>query len=151
MKSWKNTYLTFSFLAVDAHSIQKRYNRQCKGTKLQKGDFLNGGDCINSPNRQYVLRMQYDGNLVIYGGENHDRAAWASDSANPRNCRRPYKAEMQHDGNLVIYGRKWTIFGLRRCTVWASETNCRSGNGKLVMQNDGNLVIYGGVLWASRG
>lgn len=109
-----------------------------------------------------VLRMQDDGNLVLYRGD--DRALWSSRygpvlvgpsgllsgqslpaggilAVNRYQAAGIYQAVMQRDGNFVVYGPEGVRFA----------SNTFVPNSVLVMQSDGNLVIYGphGPTWAT--
>ncbi len=81
-----------------------------------------------SPNGQYFLRMQSDGNLVVYAPGNI--ATWSSRTGGNTGA----FLRMQSDGNLVVYSSS----GIK---LWASETFGR-GASTVVMQDDGNLVVY---------
>ncbi len=100
---------------------------------------LTEGQYLHSPNGQYQLIMQGDGNLVVYSG---GTAIWASSTAGHPGAR----AVMQGDGNLVVY--------LGSTALWASGTGGHAPAAfYLAMQSDGNLVIYtpaGVPLWASK-
>jgi hypothetical protein len=90
----------------------------------------------------YHLDMQWDGNLVVYGGgiDGYD-VIWASGTDG-----RGGYAVVQPDGNFVIYD--WNDY-----PVWSTGT-WGMGASTLVMQDDGNLVIYRDddvPLWASYG
>lgn len=90
-----------------------------------------------SPNQQYYLMFQNDGNLVMYSKSN--APLWASKTENIGD-----KAEFQNDGNLVIYNRAGAA-------IFSTGTNGRGAF--LSVQNDGNLVVYGNrqnALWASK-
>src|SRR4051794_9473372 len=63
---------------------------------LRRGQTLSVGQKIVSPNGQYTLIQQDDGNLVEYGPDG--RALWASDTFGSK-----FQAVMQKDGNLVVY------------------------------------------------
>ena len=95
---------------------------------LNPGEILYANQSITSPNGQYTLIMQTDGNLVIYriGGI----PIWSSNTNTGINC---YCA-MQTDGNLVIYDYYGNYY-------WASNTAGMNGS-ILIMQDDGNLVTY---------
>jgi hypothetical protein len=92
---------------------------------------------IGSASRCF-LRLQEDGNLVLYYGSpdrygrpvSGARVLWASNT----NGRAVEKARMQFDGNFVLYGYD-------RRPVWASNTQ---GNPAawLIVQEDCNVVIY---------
>ena len=91
------------------------------GGRLMQNQYIRSGD------GRYSLRMQADGNLVVYGPGSH--ALWNTrTSGNPG----AYVA-YQTDGNLVVYpsdGRPLWWSGMR-------------ANSKLLfMQSDGNLVQY---------
>ncbi len=144
----------FSRLAMQNDGNLVIYNRDdqpvwstgTNGGKVAK-DVLNPGESLKpdkdiwSNNRQYQLKYQNDGNLVIYRNRNH-APLWSSQT----NGQAAGKCIMQVDGNLVIY----TPAGQ---PVWQSGTNSNANkNSKLVMQDDGNLVIYnpsGQPTWAS--
>jgi hypothetical protein len=100
-------------------------------------------------------RMQYDGNLVIYGPDG--KYIWDSGT----DQRPGSKLILQDDGNVVLYGPEDNA-------VWATNTahaqgndmqpgemldpdqSIRSANGlyTLIYQRDGNLVLYkSGNLW----
>lgn len=103
---------------------------------VQTNQALVSGQAIMSPNGRYSLKMQADGNLVLYSPY---RAIWYTQT----HLTDANRAVMQSDGNLVIYGPG----GYR----WASWT-IGYPNSRLVLQDDGNLVIYdatGRAVWAS--
>jgi hypothetical protein len=95
------------------------------------------GESLVSCDGRFGLKMQADGNLVLYVIA-EDRALWAS---NTNTYRGPY-AIMQGDGNLVLYSLG--------DYVWDSATNGHPG-ATLDLQDDGNLVVYdaAGPIWAS--
>lgn len=104
---------------------------------LASGATLAAGQQILSPNGQYLLAMQSDGNLVesVYGG----RVLWASQtSGNPG-----AHAVLQQGGNLVVYNANGAA-------LWSSNSRT-SGCPQLLVQNDGNVVLYGPkkAVWAS--
>ena len=94
--------------------------------QLQPGQHLSPGWQIQSPDRNYRMVMQSDGNLVLYTG---NTARWASGTSVANS-----DLEMQSDGNLVIYGPG-------HAAVWASNTAGKNGS-VLFGQNDGNFVLY---------
>lgn len=107
---------------------------------LPAGGSLNVGDSLVSPNGQYSVIQQADGNLVLYRDED-GQALWASGQA-----QRPVtNTVMQGDGNMVSYSSDGKPF-------WASCTNGHEG-ARAVLQDDGNFVVYDPAdnpLWASR-
>jgi beta-glucanase (GH16 family) len=111
--------------------------------QLTSGQRLSGGQELVSSNGRFHLKMQTDGNLVIYDGSS---AIWATGTWNLPADRKPTRADMQADGNLVLYNDA-------NQAAWASGS---WGSGRinpfLEMQDDGNLVIYHNgtnSLWAS--
>jgi hypothetical protein len=104
---------------------------------LPEGSLLQPGQSVRSPTMQHELRMQGDGNLVLYA---QGRASWASWTQGNAGA----FAAMQGDGNLVVYA------GMPARALWASNTQGNSG-AALDVQNDGNAVVHdqGRVLWAT--
>lgn len=98
---------------------------------------LTAGQYKMSPNDQYKLIMQTDGNLVEYNSAG--TPIWASGTAGTGSNN---YVNMQSDGNLVVYNSVRAL--------WASGTAGHTGSTfTFDVQNDGNLVIYwpNGVLW----
>jgi hypothetical protein len=101
---------------------------------VTSGQELATGGCLLSPDRDYELIMQTDGNLVLYY-ESQSDPLWNSDTeGNPGAY-----AIMQTDGNLVVYP------GGGGSALWNSASN-GAPNATLVMQTDGNAVVYGNSL-----
>jgi hypothetical protein len=100
------------------------------------------GQSITSPNGQFVLTFQTDGNLVEYSPAG--QPLWASGTTNEG----AVEAVFQTDGNLVVYGTP-NFDGSER-PLWASGTGGNPG-ATLQVQDDGNVVIYQGnsALWAT--
>ncbi len=94
---------------------------------------LEPGAYLLSPDHQYELIMQGEGNLVLYheGKALWDSSTWGNPGA---------YAVMQADGNFVIYNGGPAL--------WSSGTSGYPG-AYLVLQDDSNLVIYQGstALW----
>lgn len=95
--------------------------------RLNPNEQLNPGERLVSPNGQYVLAMQGDGNLVEYAPGN--RAVWASGTGTGNSI-----ARMQGDGNLVVIAPG-------NAAVWATGTSGNI-NADVELQNDGNIVVY---------
>jgi|GEM_PF-2456662 len=99
---------------------------------LASGSKLLTGERLLSPDHQYELKMQIDGNLVLY----HEGAAlWATYTSGSGNY-----AAMQPDGNLVVYNGG---AGLWNTSTWGFP------GAELHLQDDGNLVVYqnGHAIW----
>jgi hypothetical protein len=95
---------------------------------LNPGKTLNKNESLTSTNGKYALKMQADGNLVLYKGT---QVLWSSKT----NHTDADHATMQADGNFVVYDAGNTPH-------WASGTNGKNNNPYLILQDDGNLVIY---------
>ncbi|MET9295547.1 hypothetical protein [Streptomyces sp. NPDC003077] len=87
-----------------------------------------------SGNGETLLRLQEDGNFVVY---RNGKPAWQAEGVYPYG----ESAVMQQDGNLVVYDASQTA-------VWASNTSGKPG-AELAIQDDGNVVIYyqGKAIW----
>ena len=95
---------------------------------LGPGESLRPGESLFSTNRAYELRLQADGNLVLYRIRDW-KALWSSKTQG----RFVSALFMQLDGNLVLYGAAEPI--------WSSNTY-GPGISYLVLQDDGNVVVY---------
>ena len=106
-------------------------------SSLLPGERLHAGDGLRSPNGEYRLIMQGDGNLVL---RREGKALWASNTAGHSGA----DVVMQGDGNLVIYESGKAL--------WNSSTADFPG-AYLALQDDGNAVIYheGHAIWARDG
>jgi hypothetical protein len=106
-------------------------------TRLMPNQALYPGQAIPSPDAQFSLTYQGDGNLVLYriGGV----AVWASNTAGTSTG----YAVMQGDGNLVVYDRN-------SLAVWASHTDKHPG-AWLAVENGGFATVIspagGTQLW----
>ena len=103
---------------------------------------LTGGQSLTSRSGKFTLRVQTDGNVVLYGSD--QRALWNTWTFAGAWFWHDNRLRLQPDGNLVVYepdGR----------AAWHAGT-WGNANVRLVMQDDGNLVIYaatGRALWSS--
>ena len=105
--------------------------------RLPSGDQLLPNGAIASPSGRYLLRYQFDGNVVLY---DQGVALWASGTADSTLG----VLLMQLDGNLVMFDGSGAA-------VWASGTVGYPG-ASLLVQDDGNAVIYadGVAVWATK-
>ncbi len=107
-------------------------------TIFGQNEALEANESIESPNREYALVFQGDGNLVLYQGS---RDLWSSGTHGLGGT----SAVLQGDGNLVIYGPDGAI--------WSSGTQGNDG-AHLELRNSGELVIVssdGRVVWSATG
>jgi hypothetical protein len=93
---------------------------------LNPGESLQQGAQLWSDNNQYVLTLQTDGNLVMYGPSG---AVWATRTGGSGAT----VAVMQADGNFVLYNSA-------NKAVWDTETF--RPNSTLAVQDDGDVAIY---------
>ncbi|MFI9814466.1 S8 family serine peptidase [Saccharothrix variisporea] len=98
--------------------------------RVTRGQMLVRGETKVSPNGQYKLTLQTDGNLVLYNAAGQPE--WHTFTYNSDVTR----AELQYDGNFVLY----STAGAPR---WYTGTN-GTPSDRLVVQDDGNVVLYGG-------
>jgi pseudomonalisin len=95
--------------------------------KLAANEVLEVGQELVPPDSRYALKMQSDGNLVLY---RQGKILWASTTQQSGAVR----LVMRGDGNLVLLTGASDV-------VWNSETAGNDG-ASMQIQNDGNLVIY---------
>ena len=109
------------------------------GHQIPSGDRLSANNYVISDNVMYVLFMQSDGNLKLYG---NGAVMWTTNTTNTRGGNN--FLEMETHGNLVL--KTWD-----GTPLWQTHT---SGNGSnAVLQDDGNFVVYntnGQAMWNSR-
>jgi surface antigen len=116
------------------------------GARLTDGATMTAGQYLQSPNGQYTLRMQSDGNLVEYNAAG--APLWDPPPPSGLLGHAGDSAVLQSDGNFVVYPSSGPAPG---DALWASFTQGSPGD-TLNLQNDGNLVIYsasGAPLWAT--
>jgi O-glycosyl hydrolase len=123
---------SLSSQALDQLTDQRGFNVTCGGDWLGTNRVLLRNTYIRSNDGRYVLWLQGDGNLVMYGPQG---VVWA-------NGRVSDILIMQADGNLVTYA-----FG--GGATWSTGSG-GSGANTLVVQNDGHLVLWapGRVVWS---
>jgi hypothetical protein len=104
-----------------------------------------GGGCSNaiyntaSPNSNYFLILQDDGNMVVYRGtglNDIQGVIWATGTDNSK----LQSANPKYAASNGKYGKNWISSG---STLAAGDwVGSNSGNMALIMQSDGNLVLY---------
>lgn len=99
---------------------------------LMSGQTLQPGSCLYSPNGQYKLAMQTDGNLVEYLSS-ADEAIWTSGTTGHTGA----YAMLNPTGYLEIY----YVSASGRGPIWS--TPLAAAYALLSVQNDGNVVLYG--------
>jgi len=108
-------------------------------SRMNVNTRLGAGNYLISPNGQYQLMMQNDGNLVLSGPGNQ-ALWWTATQNNPGAY-----ALLQSNGNLGVYGASVK-------SLWATNTNGK-GVTSLELRNDGTLVLLnnaGQVVWQNR-
>ena len=100
-----------------------------------------------SSNGLYQARMQSDGNLVVYKGND---AIWASNTVGKGNA--PYTMSLQGlDNHMVVYDKDLKFVWGTGAYFDKMNNNVVDG-GYAIMQDDGNFVVYNGngdPLWNS--
>jgi hypothetical protein len=116
---------------------------------LAPGDVLRVDQNLKSPNGQYELLLQQDGNLVLYQlFVSSKQPIWASGTVGSG----ANLLTMQADGNLVLYaaslGPIW-----QGQPVWATDTSGAVGDAKGIaeLRDDGHLIVHTGSVahWAT--
>jgi len=97
---------------------------------VKAGEKLLAGESKISPNRQYRLTVQTDGNLVLYNADGV--AQWYTNTYGTGSGN---YLTLQPDGNLVLYNANGT-------PLWNTQSYGSTAN-ILIVQNDGNVVLYG--------
>jgi hypothetical protein len=103
---------------------------------------LTQAEYLRSPDGEYTLNMQTDGNLVLYGPGGH--AYWSYPNGGQSHPDAYLVLQSNADGNLVLYDRA------TGAAIWSPGIN--SPGDSLYLQNDGNLVVYsrtGTAVWAT--
>jgi hypothetical protein len=109
-------------------------NAQSPSVLLPGGEpSLTAGGCLISPNQQYELIMQSDGNLVLYY-QTSSNPLWSS--ATPGNPGAFFR--LQGNGYMAV------INSTNVTQLWptGSDPWVGTANPELVLQDDGNLVLY---------
>lgn len=142
IKREDNVKLDKLILASDTSCIPVGFGNNCSDVPsstigLDPGKVLDVGQSITQPDGNLTLKLQSDGNLVLY---KNNKAIWTANTYGSGAT----QLIMQLDGNLVLYD------GSRR-PIWYTRT-WGQPNSKLVLQANGNLVVYSSSnapLWAT--
>ncbi|HZH78264.1 MAG TPA: hypothetical protein VEY88_19705, partial [Archangium sp.] len=97
---------------------------------LFPGETLFAGQAKYSCDGRFMLTVQTDGNLVLYGPVG---AIWATFTTGAGN-----RLAMQPDGDLVLYTSDYA----RRLWSTNTVTYYFASQNKFAVQNDGNMVVY---------
>ncbi|KAJ3008452.1 UNVERIFIED_CONTAM: hypothetical protein HDU68_003104 [Siphonaria sp. JEL0065] len=126
------------FASVVLGYSEYTFRNGMKGNCMPRNTYLSAGTYIPSPNGQYSVHMQTDGNLVTYHG---NAPMWASASNGGSYLSGPadnLRFVYQTDSNLVVYNGQTAL--------WAASWNAHSPYGQqssyLCIQDDGNYVLY---------
>ena len=121
------------------------------GGRRQRIKTLGKENMIKSPNGLYGLRMQKDGNLVLFKTlpNQPDVNLWSTNTAGVGGHKDPFMS-LGDDGNLTVSRDHF------KNILWASQTAGNPG-AALYLQDDGNLVLVRrpeareprDVLWSS--
>lgn len=125
----KKSFVFSLLFLISSLFVQNGFADQVYPVGISNGTTVEANSYIESPNHQFQLWMQTDGNLVLYNLAN-GAAEWSSGTYGQPGLR----AVMQSDGNLVLYDDA-------NSPHWASNTENRPLSF-LNVQDDGNLVIY---------
>lgn len=105
--------------------------------RLASGEQLVLAQQLTSQDGRFSLRMQQDGNLVLWFGST---VLWQTSTGQGRS----WYFRMETSGNAVLYNPSFI-------PLWTSNTTGNAG-AYLMVQNDGNLVIRnsgGAAIWQS--
>jgi len=108
------------------------------GTKV--GDRVCNNEYVTSPNGKFRLKMQADGDLALYTGENFDVRIWSAGQKD--------SYQLLRDGN-----GDWATFARDGGSRFRTGTS-GWGGANLIVQDDGNLVVRSSdntrLIWETR-
>jgi len=112
------------------------------GSALLYGDVLTEGHTLTSVSNNYQLRMQTDGNLVLYNSGNG--VLWNAGKSNSSGCPTGHVCTnylaMQTDGNLVLYSYDESNGGYLTA-LWSSGSGGTGGQNHLLVGNGGTFTV----------
>lgn len=141
MKSVFHLLLFFLFCLPEG-SAQAPLNVRHKGS-LAPGEIIQGNTCLVSNNHQYLLMVEYSGDLVVKKIEKHELSddgrflenyelshVWSlGTQGNGSSC----QLRFQRDGNLCLYKKNGSA-------LWSTEST--GGKKLLILDDTGWLGIY---------
>ncbi|MCZ8522246.1 MULTISPECIES: hypothetical protein [Paenibacillus] len=148
--------LTFLLLAVFMLQFSLVSAASAKDS-LANGETLAAGQQLTSNDGRFFLKMQTDGNLVLYTSSGQSYWSTSTNKATIRiydpfcGCTRVRTADklVLEGGSLVIkivQNPVWRSDNLAFSKMWYQGTNqplpANLYGDKLIMQDDGNLVLY---------
>ena len=145
-------YVTDGNLDGKVSSFKVELPKTKRVTLQAKEELENGAELVSS-NKQYALRMQNDGNLVLYKLNLTDpnlieKAIWASDTNGEGES--PYRLVMQEDNHLIVFDNKDQV--IWKTNVYIRDPQQWKKPGFAALQDDGNFVVRDGiwdVMWDS--
>ena len=105
---------------------------------IPAGSGFARGESWSSCNGEYSLRLQHDGNLVLYSAS--DMPLWTAATKGKGG----FAVRMQNDGNLALYNRD-------RKKIWTSKTAGNPG-ARLELIDNGNMALFSSnntALWVT--
>ena len=120
-----------------------KYGKATNCTQLSDGSWSGGGWAnaiynTNSPQSNYFLQLQDDGNMVVYSGTSPDDnqgMIWSTNTTGKQQSANPAVI-----ASLGKYGKNWITSG----SILSPGDFIGSTTGELAlyMESDGNLVLY---------
>jgi serine/threonine protein kinase len=123
------------YLAHLGYRIQRPGSAAADLSKLLAGQQLRPEQHLVSPNNQYTMTMQANGDLVVRGD---NCTIWSSGTSGNGSY-----LSMQGDGNLVIYGPSTQLGSGPE--LWQTSTVGTGSRDYLALEDDGNAVLYNGA------
>ena len=119
---------------------------------LAAGEMVQDEYVLYSANKAYVLKVQDDGNLVVYQVNGEEETPIWSTNTNTAGANNT-TLKMQEDGNLVLEHDAQPVWSSQTHPHFDAKYNEREYQPvKVVMKNDGSLVLVsqtGKEVWSS--
>ena len=118
---------------------------------LASGETLQSGKAMISENGLYTLKIQSDGNIVLYKVDVDPWIdLWASGTTGKGNG--PYTMTMQsNDNHLILHDTNSKVICAPNVYIGNDGLDWATG-GYATLQTDGNFVVYDGydnVMWST--